>query len=328
MNGAFALLCCGTRAAGFALAAWLGLGGAWAQAPNQALREQVTMIPKGSGLLSVALEATTYRPPGEGPFPVVVINHGKASGDPRFQARARYAVPAREFVQRGYLVVIPMRQGFSKSGGYYVGGGCNVEDNGRRQAEDVVATLAHMKTWPDADLSRILVIGQSHGGLTTLAFGALNHPGVLGLINFAGGLRPDRCAGWESTLVDAFGAYARETRAPSLWFYGDNDSYWPPRLYRAMHESYRAAGGKARLVAFGDFAADAHGLFGPRSGLSLWVPEVDRFLAEVGLPFVKVHRISGVADEAAAPVLDVWDRRCHRAQGPSCGPAGAGSDVA
>ena len=79
-----------------------------------------------SGLISVTLEATLYRPDGPGPFPLVIINHGKESGDPKFQRRYRPTRAARYFLQRGYVVVAPMRQGFSKSGGYYIGAGCNV----------------------------------------------------------------------------------------------------------------------------------------------------------------------------------------------------------
>ena len=117
-----------------------------AQPLNEAMREQVVMVKKGDGLLAVELETTLFRPPGNGPFPVVLINHGKAPGNPHFQPRARYEVAAREFVQRNYLVVIPMRQGFSKSTGSYIGGGCNVESNGRVQAEDVVATLDYLNS--------------------------------------------------------------------------------------------------------------------------------------------------------------------------------------
>nr|WP_315244608.1 CocE/NonD family hydrolase [uncultured Albidiferax sp.] len=257
---------------------------------NTTLREEVQMVKK-AGLFTIELETTFFRPPGAGPFPVVIINHGKSPGNTKFQPRARYEAPVREFVQRGYLVAVPMRQGFSKSSGSYIGGGCNVESNGRVQAEDVAAVLAYLKTVPDADTSRVLVVGQSHGGLTTLAFGTLSMPGVKGLVNFAGGLRQDDCVGWKSNLVRAFKSYAAQTTVPSLWFYGDNDSYWNPELYKEMVQQYLEGGGKARLVAFGNFGSDAHGLFGARTGLPIWVPEVDAFLAELGLPHTVLARL-------------------------------------
>jgi dienelactone hydrolase len=261
-----------------------GAGGAWAQDLNATLREEVLMVVKKSGVFSLALETTVFRPPGDGPFPVVVINHGKALGDTRFQARYRPVGAARFFLARGYAVVVPMRQGFSKSEGFYVGGGCNVESNGQVQAEDVKAVLDDVLAQPWADKSRVLVAGQSHGGWTTLAFGTLGYPGVRGLVNFAGGLRQETCAGWESNLARAGGAYGRATKVPSLWFYGDNDSYFAPHTFRPLFDNYVAAGGKAELVAFGLFGSDAHALFGSRSGEPIWQPRVEAFMRSLALP--------------------------------------------
>jgi dienelactone hydrolase len=247
------------------------------------LNETVQMVPK-KGFFTLELETTFYKPEGDGPFPIAVINHGKALGDPHFQGRYRPAIAARYFLQRGYAVVVPMRQGFSKSSGSYIGGGCNVESNGRAQAEDVKAVLDYVvnQTWADKD--RIVVLGQSHGGWTTLAFGAFNYPGVKALVNFAGGLRQDGCAGWEGGLARAAADYAKDTRLPSLWFYGDNDSFFKPETFRAMFERYTAAGGQARLNAFGQFGSDSHTMFGSRAGSPIWQPEVSKLLASVGLP--------------------------------------------
>ena len=248
------------------------------------LREEIVLVKK-PGVFGAELETTLFRPPGDGPFPLIVINHGKASGNPRFQARSRYLVAARELVRRGYAVVVPMRQGFSKSGGSYIGGGCNIESNGRVQAEDVVAVLAFYAGRPDIDTRQTVMFGQSHGGFTTLAVGALGLSNVVGLVNFAGGLRQENCNGWERSLADAIASYARTTIAPSLWFYGDNDSYFTPETWQRMHDQYVAAGGRARLVAFGSFGTDAHEFFSSPRGAPVWLPEVGAFFTELGLPF-------------------------------------------
>jgi dienelactone hydrolase len=253
----------------------------------QELPQEILMVKK-SGFFSFELETTVYKPSGDGPFPLVVINHGKAAGDPKFQNRSSYPLAARYFLARGYVVAIPMRQGFSKSTGTYVGGGCNVGSNGMVQADDVKATLDFFTAQPYIDKSRLVVAGQSHGGLTTMAFGTFNYPGVKGLINFAGGLRQEQCAGWESVLARAFGSYAKDTKIPSLWFYGDNDSYWPKPVWQSMYgrysENIAANNVAARMVAFGTFVVDAHNMFGHNAGLSIWQPEVDKFLAEIGMP--------------------------------------------
>lgn len=271
---------------------------AFAAAP---LPEQVVMVPKTSGLFTTELETGIYRPEGEGPFPIAVINHGKASGDPRFQARYRPQGAIRFFLARGYAVVVPMRQGFSKSSGSYIGGGCNVESNGREQAGDVAAALDFVGAQPWADAARTVVVGQSHGGWTTLALGTLGRPGVKGLVNFAGGLRQEQCVGWQQGLIGAAGHYGREARAPSLWFYGDNDSYFQPFVWQGMHEAYVAAGGAARLVAFGTFGGDAHSMFGAADGARIWQPEVAKFLREIGLPDAPRAEFARYEAEPAPP---------------------------
>jgi dienelactone hydrolase len=268
---------------------------AHAQELEKELNETVVMIPKKGFMFTAQLETTLFRPDGNGPFPLAIVNHGKAPIPPHSQHRYRPFSAARYFLQRGYLVAVPMRQGFSKSTGSYVGGGCNVEDNGRAQAEDVQATLDYLVALPYVDRGNIVVVGQSHGGWTTLAFGASNYPGVKGLVNFAGGLRQETCAAWEGTLARVAGSYAKGTAARSLWFYGDNDSFFAPPLFRSMHESYTANGGKAKLVAFGKFRTDAHYLFGSRDGERVWHDELAGFLQEVGLP----HQV--VLPQYAAP---------------------------
>lgn len=258
-------------------------------APDATLDEQVVFIDKSLPIGSVRLETTIFRPPGEGPFPLALINHGKADGDPRLQGRARYLVAARALVARGFAVALPMRQGFSKSTGQYVGSGCNPEGNGAAQAEDVRAALDWLVKQSWVDRERMLVIGQSHGGLTTLAFAGLRYPGVRAVVNVAGGLRQPQCAAWESNLVRAVGRFGeRAAGLPSLWFYGANDSYWSPDVYRAMHAAWTAAGGHAELVEFGPWPhGDAHAMFSQRAGLAVWLPRVEALAVSVGIPVAR-----------------------------------------
>ena len=248
------------------------------------------MIPKKGFLFTANLETTIFRPRGDGPFPVVIINHGKQWGNPRFQRRFRPEAAARYFLERGYLVLAPMRQGFSNSTGNYIGAGCNIESNGLVQAHDDEAVLQYVATLPYADSARVLVVGESHGGWTTLALGTLHPEGVRGLVNFAGGLRQDGCVAWENTLARAAGAYGRHTTLPSLWLYGDNDSLFSPDTFNAMHRAYTAAGAHAKLVDYGTFGNDAHRLFDEPAGRPVWEPELTRFLTEVGLPSKPVQR--------------------------------------
>ncbi len=253
--------------------------------PEIRLPEQRVMLPVMSGSTQQELETTLYRPPGEGPFPVLIMNHGKALGNPRLQERDRFTAISREFVKRGYAVVVPMRKGFAHSSGHYADDGCNLSTNGQSQADDIQGVVDYLSRQPWIDRNRILVAGQSHGGLTTMAFGTRNLPGVRGLINFAGGLRADsgNCP-WKSSLISAFADYGNKTRIPSLWFYGANDSYFNPTLASQLHEAFVNAGGLAKLIAYGAFKLDAHSMSGSRDGVRIWWPETERFLKQIGMP--------------------------------------------
>ncbi|RZT38570.1 alpha/beta hydrolase family protein [Cupriavidus agavae] len=297
-----------STALGFTLAAlggiaWCGHALAQAVLPQHAV-EQVVMLPKTGPDRTINLETTIFRPAGAGPFPLVVINHGKSPGKPAYQGRARFEAQTAEFLRRGYAVALPMRQGFSKSGGIYAGGGCDFHANGMKQAEDVVAALDYLVQRPYVDPTRIVVLGQSYGGLSTMALATIGYPGVLGVVNFAGGLRNEKCAGWENSLIDAFGEYGRSAQYPSLWIYGDNDSFWPWPLPERMFNHYKAqakgVAADARFVDMGEFDGDSHKLFSSRKGLALWLPEVGAFFRHLGLPFDEVPERGNPAATRAA----------------------------
>jgi dienelactone hydrolase len=181
--------------------------------------------------------------------------------------------------------VIPMRKGFSKSTGDYADPGCDMTAHGQLQADDLQGTLEYLRTQSWADSERVLVAGQSYGGLTAMAFGTRQFPGVKGLINFAGGLKMHggSCQ-WEQSLVEAFADYGKKTTLPSIWFYGENDKHFNPELAARLHQAYVQAGGRARLIAYGAFKKDAHGMSGSRDGVKIWWPETEKFLAELGMP--------------------------------------------
>jgi dienelactone hydrolase len=158
------------------------------------------------------------------------------------------------------------------------------------QAEDVAATVAYAHTLSYVERTQTLVVGQSHGGWTTLAYGAAKpDPSVKGLVNFAGGLRQQDCIGWQLNLAKAAANYAKDTKLPSLWFYGDNDSFFTKEVYTEMFARYNKANPKAQLVAFGEFGQDSHSLFGSKAGRAIWEPHLETFMKELGLPVKVVY---------------------------------------
>ena len=287
------------------------------------LNEQVIMIPAGvTGAAS--LQTTVFRPNGSGPFPLLIINHGKDAGEPRFQSRDRFIFMATAFVKRGYVVMVPMRQGFANSTGVYADHGCDMTANGYAQADDVLDAIAFARGQKWIDDARIVVAGQSYGGLATIALGTQAVPGVRGLINFAGGLRNDgNHCDWRSELVRAFGVYGGSNKIPSLWMYGINDSLFEPDLVARMHKAFIHSGGRARLHQFGAFKRDSHGMIASRDGEKIWWHEAESFLREVGMPTEEIYAVdqapslpktnfAQVSDIEAVPYLSAAGRAAYR----------------
>ena len=277
------------------------------------LPEDVIFIPKFSNILGMKvqtkLETTMFKPVGIGPHPLVIINHGKAPGNTHFQPRYRPLSPVRYFLERNYIVLVPMRQGFSKSEGSYIDPGCNIISNGIAQAEDVQATLEFALNLPDVNREQVLVVGQSHGGWTSLAFGSMNkNPAVRGIVNFAGGLKKDDCVGWQNTLIEGSQKFGLTTQTPSIWFYGDNDSFFPRSLSNPMFEQYSKGNPNSQFVTFGQFENDSHLLFTRQTGRPIWEPYMERFLQSVDLPFKLVNANLQASPKMISPPLSGFAR--------------------
>lgn len=285
------------------------------------MNERVLMLPADTS--DAKLETTIFMPDGGGPFPILIINHGKDAGSPRRQARERFYHMARSFVERGYAVLVPMRQGFAGSGGQYQQHGCDMTANGLAQARDIAATLDWVRAQFWADAERIVVAGQSFGGLATIALGTTSLPGVRGLMNVAGGLRDSACA-WRSALVSAFASYGAHSQLPSLWLYGQNDTLFAPDLARQMHAAYTSTGGRAELVELPPFKRDAHGMLASRDGESFWLAPTERFLQAIGMPVERRYQVAPLPtpapssfarldDVTAVPYLSEAGRAAYRA---------------
>ncbi|MFN7835721.1 MAG: dienelactone hydrolase family protein [Burkholderiaceae bacterium] len=265
------------------------------------LNEQIIRVPIDTSPVT-ELEVTMFRPPGGGPFPVLVINHGKSVGSPRQQPRARYYAVAREFVRRGYLVVLPMRRGFSGSGGQYVSAGCNMQANAQMQAADVAGVIQWLAKYSDADIRNTMVFGQSYGGLATVALTTYRELPIKLAVNFAGGLKvtsSPRPCNWQYELVDAMAEFGSRSHTPSLWFYGENDSYFGPALSAEMYNAFHGSGGQAELIRYASFKQDAHKMFGDPEGLDIWLPKTLAAMQKQGLP-TQVRFVSGSSQSRPA----------------------------
>jgi dienelactone hydrolase len=234
---------------------------------------------------------TSYKPNGYGPFPILILNHGRSATDRSQPARYRYTSQARYFVKRGFAVFVPTRIGYGEMGvspDPEESGGCNQKNYApmaQAASTQIAAVLAFAKQQSYVDGKRVVIVGQSVGGYSTIAAAAKNPDGLLAAINFAGGsggnpqTRPGNpCEGYK--LEKMFADFGATAKAPTLWIYTENDKYFNPKHSQAWHQAFVKSGGRAEFNLLPAFAADGHTLF--TAGAPLWEPIVARFLDENG----------------------------------------------
>ena len=258
---------------------------AQAQSPTTVL---IPLTESGPGGQRLTLEATLYRPAGDGPHPVLLFNHGSTGGGsvlPTTTLRPSRQAPF--FLERGFAVLAPMRRGRGASGGEHgeYEGTCDarvLRPGLERAMHDVDAALAYLRAQPWADPDRLLIGGQSRGGILSVAYAA-ERPAVRiqGVINFAGGWTGDRCdRSGDSFNAATFAAAGRRARVPMLWLYAEEDRYYPAAAIRRYHDAFAQAGGTATFHLFPAFDGDGHRLV---DRVDLWRSAVDDFLRRLNL---------------------------------------------
>jgi dienelactone hydrolase len=244
------------------------------------------------------LAAFAMRPDRPGRFPLVVFVHGTPGGTgAEFLATIagmgpdRYPGSAAMIAAHGYAVVSILRRGFGASDGPYgeqLSGDCDNLDYarvGRTSAEDVIGAAEALRAEPWVDPNRIVLLGFSSGGFAVTAAAAANPPGIVGVLNFAGGRGgggPDHVCG-EARLMDAFRAFGSTAHVPALWVYAQNDQYYGPDLARRMLAAYTGAGAPARLVVLPPVGDNGHMAITMAPQEVIW-PPVAAFLASLHLP--------------------------------------------
>ena len=262
--------------------------------PSRFVREEVR-IPAHSGRTTLAI--TILRPRGEGPYGAVVLNHGvplsalaRSLESPQLLLHT-----AAAFVQRGYAVVMPLRRGFGATGGEFAEdpGVCGDPDYRRGEraaAADVLAAYQFARRLPYVDRTRMILAGQSAGGVAALFAAAQSPPGLVAVLAFAAGRGGDPvhhpgvpCAG--ARLAEVFEELGRSLKAPVLLHYAENDLFFGPSASRSWFARLKSGGARAEYVLQPAFGANGHYMFTDAAGIELWLPAVGRFLARHGIPF-------------------------------------------
>ncbi len=263
-----------------------------AEAEERIIRVPVQIHDATGKALAQDIVVTVFEEPGRTSYPLLVLNHGRPPASDRASLnRVRYPQAARFFAGLGFSVWVPTRVGYGVSGTAIdaeYAGPCSNRNFARSfgiAADQVQQVIDHVRREPRIDGKRIVLVGQSYGGATSIATAARNLPGVVAAINFAGGgggnpeTHPgDPCSASISTAT--FGGYGHNTRVPTLWIYTENDLYFGPKHAEAWFAAFRANGGNGEFMLLPPFGDNGHRLF--VRGFDIWSPIVRRFLAQRG----------------------------------------------
>jgi dienelactone hydrolase len=225
----------------------------WSRGTSEVL--QTDMLEDGR---PVRLETVIFKPPGPGPFPLAVFNHGSIG---------RYATPglvkqtwvslevADLLNKQGWLVAFPQRRGRGKSDGLYEEERNSFGDTGRavsaadRALTDVNAAIAVLRRRQNVSPGPVLIGGQSRGGVLSIAYAGMRPEQTLGVINFVGGWFSEKAAGAELVNQTLFGRGARYDR-PTIWLYGQGDTYYSIDHSRKNFAAFEKAGGQGKFFEF------------------------------------------------------------------------------
>lgn len=233
------------------------------------------------------LKALLWKPPGRGPFPAVIFNHGsERSHDTHF------ALIGPMFAREGFVFFAPYRrgQGLSADQGTWVldtlsrvareqgmieRGKKAVELLKTEQLDDLLAALARLQGMPFVDRGRIAVVGNSFGGVLTMVM-AERGGGIRAAVNMAGAaLNWKRSPEFKQWMFDM----ARNAQVPVFFIQAENDQDTGPSRELSAEMTRLGKPNRMRIFPpFGKTAEDGHS-FG-YLGSHLWGPDVIAFLRE------------------------------------------------
>jgi dienelactone hydrolase len=263
---------------------------------NVRLVEEEVRIPGNGGNYNIA--AKILRPEGQGPYGAIVLNHGApvSAEDRRNESPDLLLPTAAIFARRGFVVVMPLRRGFGATGGEFAedAGSCRNPDYRRGEtaaSDDVMAAYDYARTLPYVDGSRMILAGQSAGGVASIfTAGARAPQGLVAVLAFAAGRggNPARNPGVPCAvepLARVFDELGKSVKVPVLFHYAENDQFFNAQTSRLWYERFTAGGARAEYVLQPAFGKDGHYIFSDDSGVRYWLPAVERFLAKAGVPF-------------------------------------------
>lgn len=225
------------------------------------------------------LRGFLLRPPGPGPFPAVVWNHG-SEREPGSQDEL-----ARFYVSAGYVFLIPHRQGHGESPGAYPLDSPAAGERREvvaevlalhgRYLQDTVSAVRWLRERPFVDEARMAMSGVSHGGIQTL-LAAEADAGMKAYVPFAPG-----AMAWRGNpeIGERLLRAVRNATSPIFLLQARNDFNLGPSEVLGGELERRGEPNRVRVYPpYGQTAESGHGEFACR-GTDVWGSDVLEFLA-------------------------------------------------
>jgi dienelactone hydrolase len=257
--------------------------------------QETSLVPVVVEGKTVRLEIRVYKPTGTGPLPTLVFHHGSTGRgrDPRaFKLPIDFPALASFFVRRGWAVVMPARRGRAGSEGFYeegfeldhtLGYSCKPTlsiPGADRALQDISAAMTAILAMPFVDRNRVIIGGQSRGGILSVAYAGQHPEQIKGVINFVGGWLGTGCttAGTvNKTLFQRGASYTGDT----LWLYGNGDPFYSIAHSQENFRAFQAVGGKGTFHSFQEPQSIGHRIVGYPV---VWASLVESYLKRQGLP--------------------------------------------
>lgn len=237
------------------------------------------------GARLIRMEATLFKPPGSGPYPVMIFNHGSSGGPiPATHTEDPKALGAH-LLSKNIALLVPMRCGRGKSEGSNKEepSPCTAEAarQGLRYASEAVdAVYEYLREQPWPSMDKVILAGHSRGGMLASMYAA-KRPGVaLAVINFSGGWKNDNCGPADVNLA-LFKDAGSGAKVPNLFLYARNDAFYSDDSMSKYAAQFKSAGGDVTFKMLEVEKINGHQLF--HRAMPLWKNSVDDFLMSVGI---------------------------------------------
>jgi carboxymethylenebutenolidase len=245
---------------------------------------------------SVTLRALLWRPPGRGPFPAVLLNHGSGRTREELERLGPYERQADilgpVFARNGYVFLYLFRRGVGLSAaqganavvlmnrefaahGQEARNALQLQLLETTEMSDALSGLTFLRALPSVDARDVALIGHSFGGSLTLLM-AEREPDLRAVVIFSGaGYSWDRSPELRARHLAA----VARTAAPIFFIHAENDYSLAPG--KALDARLQQLGKPHRLKIYppiGHTVDDGHAFL--YLGVNTWEPDVFAFLDE------------------------------------------------